>query len=328
MNNLYQSTATNVLVFMTDSADRSLGKTGLTLTITASKDGGVFNSISPTVTERGDGFYSIALTTSHTDTLGDLGLKITGTGADMTGRIFRVVVVPSEKTVTDAIKIKTDTIPSWPANFSTLVIDGSGFVTYSNTAPPSAATISTQVVSDLGTAHGAGSWETATGFSTLDANGVRTAVGLASANMDTQFNNINSKTANLPSDPADHSDIIAATNAIMSRLGAPAGVSMSADILALKNDTTAILLDTGTDGVVLSSATQVSIADTLLKRNMSSVEDTAGLDSVCAIVLALLHGVRTSSTVFKIYKTDDTTEFDTKTIETDGTLLPVKKVSG
>ena len=39
----------------------------------------------------------------------------------------------------------------------------------------------------LNSAHGAGSWATATGFSTLDAAGVRTAVGLASANLDTQL---------------------------------------------------------------------------------------------------------------------------------------------
>jgi len=42
-------------------------------------------------------------------------------------------------------------------------------------------------LADLATAHGAGSWATATGFSTLDAAGIRTAVGLGSANLDTQL---------------------------------------------------------------------------------------------------------------------------------------------
>lgn len=37
------------------------------------------------------------------------------------------------------------------------------------------------------------------------------------------------------------------------RVGAPAGASASADIAAIKSDTTAILLDTGTDGVVLAN---------------------------------------------------------------------------
>lgn len=79
---LKQSTARNVLVFMTDSTDHVTGKASLTLTITASKDGAAFASISPTVTERGNGWYSLALTTSHTDTLGDLALHVTATGAD------------------------------------------------------------------------------------------------------------------------------------------------------------------------------------------------------------------------------------------------------
>jgi len=54
-------------------------------------------------------------------------------------------------------------------------------------APPSAAAIAAQVDTTLSGTHGAGSWATATGFSTLDAAGVRTAIGLASANLDTQL---------------------------------------------------------------------------------------------------------------------------------------------
>lgn len=94
---LKQSTARNLLVFVTDEADHVTGLEGATLTITASKDGGAFSSISPTVTERGDGWYSLALTTSHTDTLGDLALHITATGADPTDLVRQVVVgLPGE----------------------------------------------------------------------------------------------------------------------------------------------------------------------------------------------------------------------------------------
>jgi hypothetical protein len=48
------------------------------------------------------------------------------------------------------------------------------------------------------------------GLSTLDAAGIRTSVGLASANMDSQFTAIRNKTDNLPSDPADESVLEAA----------------------------------------------------------------------------------------------------------------------
>ena len=79
---LKQSTARNLMVFLTDSTDHVTGLTGATLTISLSKDGAAFASITPTVTERGDGWYSLAMTTSHTDTLGDLVLHITAASAD------------------------------------------------------------------------------------------------------------------------------------------------------------------------------------------------------------------------------------------------------
>ncbi len=76
---------------MTDSVDHITGKTGLTLTITASKDGAAFASISPTVTELANGWYTLALTTTHTNTLADLAIHITSTGADPTDVLCQVV---------------------------------------------------------------------------------------------------------------------------------------------------------------------------------------------------------------------------------------------
>jgi hypothetical protein len=79
---LKQSTARNLMLFLTASADHVTGLTGATLTITLSKDGAAFASISPTVTERGTGWYNVALTTAHTDTLGDFVLRATAASAD------------------------------------------------------------------------------------------------------------------------------------------------------------------------------------------------------------------------------------------------------
>jgi hypothetical protein len=56
--------------------------------------------------------------------------------------------------------------------------------------------------------------EIQSGLSTLDALGVRNAVGLASANLDAQLSGINAKTTNLPPDPADASDIAFAFAAV------------------------------------------------------------------------------------------------------------------
>ena len=91
MRKLTQSIARSVMVLLVQTADHVTGATGLTLTITASKAGGAFAGIAPAVTERGSGWYSVELTSSHTDTLGDLALHITATGADPLDVLFDVL---------------------------------------------------------------------------------------------------------------------------------------------------------------------------------------------------------------------------------------------
>lgn len=52
----------------------------------------------------------------------------------------------------------------------------------------------------------------------------------------------------------------AQTGDAYARLGAPAGASVSADVAAVKSDSAAILLDTGTDGVVVATASKTGYA--------------------------------------------------------------------
>lgn len=85
------STAVNVLIFMADANDQIMGKTGLTLTVTSSKAGAALASISPTVTERTLGYYQLALTSGMVDTLGQLQLNITATGAITTTFLVEVL---------------------------------------------------------------------------------------------------------------------------------------------------------------------------------------------------------------------------------------------
>lgn len=91
MRQIKQSTARNIMVLMVLSSDRVTGATSKSLTITLSKDGGAFASIAPTVTERGSGWYNIALTASHTDTLHDLALHVTALGCDPVDLLVEVV---------------------------------------------------------------------------------------------------------------------------------------------------------------------------------------------------------------------------------------------
>jgi len=94
-----QNTAYNRTVLMTSSADHITGKTGLTLTILLSKNGGAFATITPTVTELGNGRYNVALTSTHTNTLGALDMNVTATGADPADTHDVVVVANPNTTV-------------------------------------------------------------------------------------------------------------------------------------------------------------------------------------------------------------------------------------
>lgn len=82
MRRIDQSTAYALTVLMVQSSDHITGLAGATLTITASKAGGAYASITPTVTELANGNYSLALTAAHTDTTGDLALHITAASGD------------------------------------------------------------------------------------------------------------------------------------------------------------------------------------------------------------------------------------------------------
>ena len=128
----------------------------------------------------------------------------TGSGTAQTARDIGASVLLSSGTGTGQIKI------------------AAGYVamTWADIAAPT----STQNLSGTSIATAGGS---------LDAAGVRSAVGMSTANLDTQLSGINSKTTNLPSDPADQSLVVAATTAIYDRLGAPAGASIAADIAGI-----------------------------------------------------------------------------------------------
>jgi hypothetical protein len=102
---LTQSTAFNRPIFMVGAADHISGLAGLTLTITVSKDGGAFASITPTVTDLGSGWYNLALTTTHTNTLGALAFHITGTAADPLD--FADLVVAGGSTAPTAAQVAT-----------------------------------------------------------------------------------------------------------------------------------------------------------------------------------------------------------------------------
>jgi len=126
-----QSSAYNLTVCLVDNVSHVLGLAGASLNVWLSKNGGAFSPISPTITERVNGWYNIALTTGNTDTLGDLSIHIEATGADPVDIVCQVVAGSLDADVTSrlasasytapdnasitTIKGKTDALPASPA---------------------------------------------------------------------------------------------------------------------------------------------------------------------------------------------------------------------
>ena len=98
MREIKQNTDANVKLFLTDETDHITGITGLSASLTAElckDDDASFSSITVAAsgTEIGYGWYNVVLTddNSHTDTIGDLVVRITATGADSAERLMSVV---------------------------------------------------------------------------------------------------------------------------------------------------------------------------------------------------------------------------------------------
>lgn len=82
--NQRQQNSTNypTTFFMTDSTDHITGKTGLTPTVTISKNGAGFGAATGEVSEVGNGWYALAGNATDRNTLGDLAINAAAAGAD------------------------------------------------------------------------------------------------------------------------------------------------------------------------------------------------------------------------------------------------------
>lgn len=146
---LKQSTQVTVTIVVVSSTDHISGKTGLSagLTIYATKAGVSPAAITPTVAEIDSvnmpGNYSLVLTTTHTNTLGELHLSITGSGADPADFYWQVsTYLPGEAATLQADQAVNVT-----------KVDGASLTSHaSGTMPADVLTIAgtTQTARDLG----------------------------------------------------------------------------------------------------------------------------------------------------------------------------------
>lgn len=104
-----QSDTTYPLFFlMVDSTDHVTGKTGLSPTVTISKNGGSFASPSGSVSEVGNGLYKIAGNATDSNTVGELWIHATGTAADPTDTSYTIVAYDPF----DAVRLGLTALPN------------------------------------------------------------------------------------------------------------------------------------------------------------------------------------------------------------------------
>jgi len=238
---LKQSTSVDVPIgpFL-DATDGVTAETALTITqpdIRLKKNGGAWaqKAAAQTLTHEENGNYEVTLDATDTNTLGLLRLHVSESGALPVWEDF--VVVPAnvwdslfgaDALQVHAVEIANDLITA--AAIADNAIDAGAIATGAITSAKfaagaiDAAAIAANAIGASELAADAVT-EIQAGLSTLDAAGVRTAVGLASANLDTQLTAIDdfldtevaaikAKTDNLPADPADASDIAALIDAL------------------------------------------------------------------------------------------------------------------
>lgn len=103
-------------------------------------------------------------------------------------------------------------------------------------------------------------------------------------------------------------------------------LATSASLTAVANNVTAILAATGTDGVAIATATMQAIADVVLGRSVTHVEDTTSIYTIAGLILAQFESSALGTT-WTIKKTDGATTFATRTLTEDATAKPVTGVS-
>lgn len=163
----------------------------------------------------------------------------------------------------------------------------------------------------------------------IDSNSTQLAAIVADTNelqtdlanggrVDLLIDGIKAKTDNLPSDPADQSLVESAITT------ATSGLATASALTTVGNNVAAILADTGTDGVVLSTATMQSIATALLDLS-NGVETSFTLRQALRLILSSAAGELSGAATSEITIRDinDTKTRITATVDASGNRTAV-----
>lgn len=328
-----------------DSSDHTTRKTGLsTFTVYRSRNGGTATVYTtPTMVELSaanmPGVYALLIDEDTTIASGsdseEYAVHITATGMDPVTRtveLYRRDTTSGRTLVVDGNSRADASVGAMAANVLTATAIAADAITDAKVASDvtiasvtgSVGSVATGGISTASFAAGAidnaaiatdaiGSAELAasavtkiqSGLSTLDAAGVRTAVGLASANLDTQLGTIagyidtevgaiKTKTDQLVFTVANQVDVNvldwksaaapAMTGDAFARLGAPAGASVSVDVAAIK--TVADAVKTKTDNLPSDPADASDIAASFTTVNGTLATIAGYVDTEVAAIKA------------------------------------------
>lgn len=252
-----------------DDTDFKTTKTGLTIANTDIKlvvnGAASANKNSGGGTHRVNGVYGVTFDATDTATVGEMEVSVVVSGALPVFDKFYVV----EEAVFDALFVASAPgyVVDQPVNATKLAgqaITAAAGVTFpASVASPTNITAGTvTTVTNLTNAPTSGDFTSTmktsigTAVAASAVASVTGAVGSVTGLTASDVGAIKAKTDNLPSDPADASDVLASTSAIYSRIGAPAGASIAADVAAVKVDTAAV--KTQTDKLVFTVAGKVN----------------------------------------------------------------------
>lgn len=312
-----------------------------------SKDGGAFANTNSNPAHEGNGIYSLVLTATEmqaaeivitvidqtaTKLWEDQAIIISTYGNASAQHAFDLDV--AEQTV-DAVKISgsstaADNVEANIGNLDATVSSRSShsaadvwtsgtrvLTANTNLNDPTAATTADAVLDELLSGH-------------TTAGSLGKAVGDLDTNVDTTVSSRSSHSA------ADVWTVVTRTLTANTNFNDPTAAVIADAVLdeLLSGHVTAgslgkavadILVDTGTDGVAIATATMQAIADEALKRGMSNVEDAADALSLCALVLATFES-SISGTTWTVRKSGGAT-FATRTVTLDAGADPITGVT-
>lgn len=234
--------------------------------------------------------------------------NITGVQGNLTGTVGTVNALAAG--VITAASIASAAITS--AKFASGAIDATAIAADAIGASELATDAVTEIVAAV--------WDLATsGHTTAGTFGaqVKTLMDTIAGYIDTEVAAIKAKTDNLPSDPADASDIAALFVTVNSKLDAIDDY-VDTEVAAIKAKTDLI---PASPAAVSDIPTAIQNADALMIRDVSNTEASAAIHSIASVILKLT-GKFVGSTG-KTYRTDGVTTHMTQIPTTDPAADPI-----